>query len=118
MKRILAVDDDESILMLYRTVLSREGYEVHFAHDRTEGMERFCEIKPDLVLLDYELPGGCGDELCEICRKQDPVPVIFISGHDEQIFCDVLKQSGVLLLKKPFTRNQLLAAVKNAMAQK
>ena len=115
MKKILVVDDDDSILLLYRAVLVPAGFEVHCAADCSEALQKFSEVNPDIVLLDYEIPGGCGGEVFKTFRARGPVPVIFISAHDESVFCAEKQQSGVSLLKKPFTKDTLLRAVRGAL---
>ena len=56
MKSILAIDDDRLIRQTFKNHLSGEGFEVHLAADGKEGVARFKELHPDLVILDINLP--------------------------------------------------------------
>ena len=56
-EKILVVDDDANICELLRLYLTKEGYQVTTAGDGEEGLEKFNQIKPDMVLLDVMMPG-------------------------------------------------------------
>ncbi len=83
-KKILVVDDEESIHLLYREELEEEGYQVISAMTGEEGLKLFQEEKPDLVILDINMPGMDGIEVLRQMKQMQPdVPVILSSAYPE-----------------------------------
>lgn len=81
-KRILLVDDDRSIVRILQLVLRREGYEVMVAYDGPEGLHLAWQEKPDLVVLDVEMPSMDGYEVCRrlhIRRDTMNIPVLMLT---------------------------------------
>ncbi|MCK4532079.1 MAG: response regulator, partial [Candidatus Aenigmarchaeota archaeon] len=68
-KKIMVVDDEESLIELVTAVLEQEGYEIITAMNGEEALERLKTEKPDLILLDMMMPGMSGREVCERIRK-------------------------------------------------
>lgn len=84
MKKLLLVDDEESIQIVYREEFEDEGYQVISALDGTTGLEKFKEEKPDLVILDIQMPGINGVEVLRQMKMLRPtVPVILSSAYQE-----------------------------------
>ena len=84
MKKILLVDDEEGIQMLYREELEDEGYEVVSAYTGEEGLQKFNEESPDLVILDIQMPGMNGIETLRQMKMVNPkLPVILSSAYNE-----------------------------------
>lgn len=84
MKKILLVDDEDSIHLLYREELEEEGYEVHSALSGEEALDKLKIITPDLVILDINMPGINGiDTLRQIKEKNPTLPVILSSAYQE-----------------------------------
>lgn len=76
-KKILVVDDEEAIRSLFREALQTEGYEVHTAEDADEALQILEDVKCRVMLLDLNLPGMDGIELCKEIRKNHPIAIIF-----------------------------------------
>jgi two-component system response regulator (stage 0 sporulation protein F) len=84
MKKILLIDDEESIHLLYREELEEEGYEVHSALSGEEALDMVGIIKPDLVILDINMPGMNGiDVLRRLKEMNSKMPVILSSAYQE-----------------------------------
>ena len=84
MKKILVVDDEESIRFLYREELEDEGYIVECAKDGEEALEKLIVFKPDLVSLDIKMPVMDGIEaLKRIREKERKLPIILCSAYGE-----------------------------------
>lgn len=83
-RRILLVDDEEGIQLLYREEFEDEGYEVISAYNGDEALERFTENPPDLVILDINMPGMSGIEVLRRMKEINPdLPVILSSAYQE-----------------------------------
>ena len=100
-KRILVVDDDIDLLMLLERRLLKEGYEVETAASLTEADEIIPSFLPHLVLLDINLKGADGRQLCWKLKKiyGDAVKVIIMSGYDYNQVMSVLFGADDLLAK-------------------
>lgn len=84
MKKILLVDDEESIQLLYHEEFVDEGYEVVSALNGEEALEKFKAENPDLVVLDIQMPGMNGIEVLRQMKMIRPeVPVILSSAYHE-----------------------------------
>lgn len=83
-KRILLVDDEEGIRLLYREEFEEEGYDVATASNGEEALERFNQESPDLVILDINMPGMNGIEVLRRMKEINPeLPVILSSAYQE-----------------------------------
>ena len=112
-EKILVVDDDVNICELLRLYLTKEGYQVTIANDGEEGLEKFNQVKPDMVLLDVMMPRMDGLEVCRRIRKLGNTPVMMLTAKGET-FDKVL---GLELgaddyMVKPFDTKELVARVK------
>jgi CheY-like chemotaxis protein len=84
MKKILIVDDEESIRFLYKEELEEEGYIVECAKNGEEALEKLIVFKPDLISLDIKMPVMDGIEaLKRIREKERHLPVILCSAYGE-----------------------------------
>ena len=111
-EKILVVDDDTNICELLRLYLTKEGYQVTTANDGEEGLEKFNQLKPDMVLLDVMMPRMDGLEVCRRIRKLGNTPVMMLTAKGET-FDKVL---GLELgaddyMVKPFDTKELLARI-------
>jgi CheY-like chemotaxis protein len=84
MKKILLVDDEEAIHLLYQEELSNEGYEVHSALRGEEALEMLKIVGPDLVILDINMPGMNGIEVLRQMKEINPdLPIILSTAYHE-----------------------------------
>lgn len=84
MKKILLVDDEESIQLLYHEEFEEEGYEVISALNGEEALEKFNSEFPDLVILDIQMPGMNGIEVLRQMKMINAnIPVILSSAYHE-----------------------------------
>jgi len=82
MKKVLIVEDDELLRMFYEIEISEMGYDVIFAKDGIEALDKVCEENPDLVVLDLSLPGMNGLEcLRKMLSINSTLPVIINSAY-------------------------------------
>ena len=80
-EKILVVDDDTNICELLRLYLTKEGYQVTVANDGEEGLEKFNQVKPDMVLLDVMMPGIDGMEAAREIRTFDAAAeIVFLTS--------------------------------------
>ena len=112
--KILFADDDLKYSMLLKRFLEKEGYEVTYAGNGSIALEQFPLVKPDLVLLDINMPGLNGFEVAERIRESDKhVLIFFLSDRSDK--ADRLQ--GFLLkandyLAKPFYPEELTARIR------
>ncbi len=84
MKKILLVDDDEGIQLLYQEEFQDEGYEVISAFTGEEALEKFKSEVPDLVILDIQMPGMNGIEVLRQMKMIAPqLPIILSTAYHE-----------------------------------
>ena len=112
--RILLVDDDRQNSEFLRKFLEVEGYEVSYAENGRKGWETFSAIRPNLVLLDVNMPVMNGFELAQLIREQDrDVLIFFLTDRTEK--ADRLKGfdlKGNDYIPKPFYPEELIAKIK------
>lgn len=113
MARILAVDDEASMTDFYSALLTEAGYEVKTAPDADAAMELYYDFKPELIILDAQMPAGGGEKVFRIARTLlgSETPVIFVTGLPERVIDFALAQSNVRVFQKPVKNEELLDAV-------
>lgn len=82
---LLAVDDDPTTRKLVQAVLSKQGYRVLLAPDGQAGVEAFTANRPDLILMDVQMPGMNGFDACGLVRQLDgdATPIIMLTGSED-----------------------------------
>jgi two-component system response regulator MprA len=112
-ERILVIEDEEKILQLLRRGLAYEGYRVETAADGASGLAMARETPPDLVILDWMLPGIDGLEVCRRLRAGGSVPILMLTAKDAVADRVQGLDSGADdYLVKPFEFDELLARIR------
>jgi two-component system response regulator VicR len=111
-KRVLVVEDDPVLTRVLSDNLAFEGFDVRSVNDGLQAQSVAREFSPDLVLLDVNLPGKSGFELCEVWRQRSQVPIILLTAMGQK--GDKIR--GLQLgaddyVTKPFDLEELLARI-------
>ena len=117
-KKILIVEDEESIAELEKDYLEINGFSVAIETDGTAGLERTFSENFDLYILDLMLPGTDGFEICKSIRERFDKPVLMVSAKKDDI--DKIRGLGLGAddyITKPFSPSELVARVKAHMAR-
>jgi len=115
--KILFADDDLKYSLVIKRFLEKEGYEVTYTGNGIKALEQFSVVKPDLVLLDINMPGLNGFEVAESIREKDRHTLIFFLS-DRSDKSDRLKGfslKGNDYLAKPFYPEELLARIRERL---
>ncbi len=112
-KTVLIVEDDPTVAQLIRLYLIRDGHDVVTATDGQEGLRIALERKPDLMLLDLNLPGMDGMEVCRRVRAETRMPVVMVTARvDEEDRLAGLDLGADDYILKPFSPRELAARVR------
>lgn len=110
-KKILVVDDEPGIVQLLRDYFEIQGYEVASASNGVEALEQSSH-NPDLILLDVNMPGIDGFEVCRLIRDHVSCPILFLTAKvEEQDRIQGLMLGGDDYILKPFSIDELGARV-------
>jgi DNA-binding response OmpR family regulator len=110
--KILLVEDEPKVCELIKAYLVKDGDDVAIAGDGKTAVEQAQSYKPDLILLDLNLPEVDGLEVCRTIRKQSNVPIIMLTARDQEIDKVVGLEIGADdYVTKPFSPRELTARV-------
>ena len=120
MAKILAIDDEKSILESLKEILEYEDNEVDLADNGKDGIELFKKNRYDAVFLDIKMPEMDGIEVLEeLMNIAEDIPVIMISGHGSiDTAVESIKNGAFDFIEKPLDLNRLLVTLRNAMDKK
>lgn len=114
--RILVVDDEPQIRRIMRTTLTGAGYEIDDAKTGEEALEKLREFRPDLVLLDINMPGMGGLAACREMRATAQVAIIMLTvRNSEADKVRALDAGADDFVTKPFSTPELLARIRAAL---
>ena len=115
MVRVLAVDDDPTILRLLQVNLEMDGHEVHTVDNGRDALQRIGEIEPEVLLLDVMMPHLDGWQVCEQLRSDptfDHLPIVFLSARAQEADLARGREVGADdYITKPFDPLELVALV-------
>lgn len=116
---VLVIDDSATIRKLVDSHLSPAGYRVILAADADEGLRMASEGKPDLIILDHQLPGATGYEVaCRLVESPElsQIPVVVSSTLRKKAYAEYIDLDNVVdMLPKPYTEDLLRTTVANAL---
>ena len=111
-RSVVLVDDAADVRMLLQVLLELDGFEVTATADGPSGLAAVRELRPDVVLLDVQLPGMDGTEVLHLLRT-DPatgrLPVVLLTGSPEQDTAGLLALGATGVLRKPFDPDTVVA---------
>lgn len=112
-KTVLVVDDDPDVRMFLSTCLETLGFSVVAAEHAEQGLAVLDDADPDILLLDFAMPGMNGAQMAEVVRARRPdLPIIFVSGYSETAAIERAAGKSAVLLKKPFAIADLERALR------
>jgi len=113
MRKILIIDDDEALTWAVRKRFENLGFEVSAAGEGRQGVEMVEKERPDLVILDLNLPDVDGLDICRYLRRRTNIPVVMLTGRAEDNDTIVGLEIGADdYVTKPFNLNELAARVR------
>jgi two-component system response regulator ResD len=115
---ILVIDTDSNIRRLIRRSLNRFGAQVYQASNSEEGLAKYLEHRPDLVIIDVSLPGSDGWAACQSIRQISLVPILMLIGpQSDQDTLRGMDCGANEFVRKPFDTNVLLARTGSLLQQ-
>jgi DNA-binding response OmpR family regulator len=122
LKKILVVDDEQSFQQMVQELLENNGYQVIAALDAWNGFEKAKSEKPDLIILDINMPKASGCALNAILENNSEtkyIPIIFLTGYidSEEVERVGKKLAGHVLLTKPFNNQELLQKIEELISR-
>ncbi|MEK7234880.1 MAG: response regulator [Elusimicrobiota bacterium] len=121
MARVLIIDDDFEIVSILTEILKIENHEVSSADEPVSGMQMARKVKPDLIILDYHMPGNTGSHLFESLRRNNATkatPILFVSGEADpaQILAEVSDSASTRFLPKPVKLEEFRRTIREMLA--
>ena len=115
-KKILIKEDEIDLIKVLKDTFEKENFQVFCAENGEEGIEKFYEKNPDLILLDINMPKKNGWEVCKEVREQSNIPIVMMTARDSEI--DELKGLNIGAddyITKPFSLKVLVVKVKKIL---
>ena len=118
--KIMIVDDDTDLVQILTSALEATGYEVQSAPEPVAGLRLSRQFHPDLIILDYHMPGTSGAHLFESFRRNQSTaktPILFMSGQasQEQIESEIADDKHIRFLPKPAHINDLRDTIRGML---
>lgn len=114
-KRILIVDDEFDLVVLLQSLLTASGYEVLYASDGLEGLEKAREEHPDFIFLDIMMPKLDGYRVCRLLKFDDryrSIPIVLFTARSQDRDKKLAEEVGADgYIMKPFDHKEILAVI-------
>jgi DNA-binding response OmpR family regulator len=121
-KKILVIDDEPELVKAIEIRLKANGYQVIFAYDGEEGIQKAFLEKPDLIILDIIMPKMNGFEVCQILKgdeKSKEIPILILTASQQrELERKCLEAGASAALMKPFEADELLVLVDELLKKK
>ena len=118
---ILITDDNPVNVKIIQAILDKNGYRTAKARNGAECIEVTKRLKPNLILLDINMPGMNGIEVCRVIKKDQQtidIPIIFVTANtDNATLKETFESGGTDYVRKPINRIELLARIQSALHQ-
>ena len=119
MARLLVIDDDLDLAKLTAIRLTRAGHEVSSAHDGESGLAAIRSSRPELVVIDWMMPGMDGIEVCEAVRADSSIsetPLIMLTAKSSAEDYDRAYAAGInIVVSKPYTSSDLVGRINDLL---
>ncbi|MFA6004197.1 MAG: YbgC/FadM family acyl-CoA thioesterase [Elusimicrobiota bacterium] len=121
-KKILIIDDDQALVAPLKDGLESLGYKVAVAYDGMQGLLQAHQSRPDIIILDFNMPGGGGDSVYERLRQNkftERTPIVFSTVLSvDDVKGRIHPSANTYFLRKPATLAQLTAVVRSVLGEK
>lgn len=116
-KRVLLIEDELNIVEAIRFLMGREGWDVSAHDDGATAIERIRDVRPDIVVLDYMLPGKSGMEILTELREDpefEDLPILMLTARGQSRDRAQAERAGVnRFMTKPFSNTEVLHAIRD-----
>lgn len=116
--RVLIIEDEEGLLEILELNFRGAGYQVLTATDGVTAWQRFDRDRPDLLVLDLNLPKMSGFRLLELVRSESDVPVLILTAYDFAEAEEVAHHRPDAFIKKPFDVKELISVADRLVGRK
>ena len=122
-RHILALNNEQAVLDLFRDLLTEEGYRVTTRQYADKDLDAIVALKPDLIILDYMWPEEDGGwsllQMLRMDRRTAAVPIVLCTGAKQKVeeLDGHLREMGVRVVLKPFDLDVLLATIADGLAE-
>jgi len=116
MTKILIIDDDPDLIKILSFYLKNANYESSFAEDGENGLKKAVEDKPDLIILDIQMPGLNGIEVAKKLQADESlknIPIIFLTATLDFDRSEIPEGSKIKFITKPCDFNQIIEYIKS-----
>lgn len=116
MSKILIIEDEAELVKVLRSYLEKGGFEVHASYRGDTGLETWAAVRPDLVILDLNLPGMDGLDVARAIRRQDDTPIIMVTARVEETDRLIGLELGADdYVTKPYSPREVVARVRTVL---